>query len=85
MEMTLPPRLPVAANLTFGELTDAYMLAYRGRDVGRAHRVDFWKERLTSVHVMDITADHIDAGVILLDGSSTPGPGVPRAQGSESR
>ena len=34
MEMTLPPRLPVAANLTFGELADAYMLAYRGRDPG---------------------------------------------------
>ena len=33
MEMMHPPRLPIAANLNFGELADTYMLAYRGRDV----------------------------------------------------
>jgi hypothetical protein len=42
METTLTPRLPVAASLTFGELADAYMLAYHGRDPNRAHRVEFW-------------------------------------------
>jgi integrase len=67
MEMTLPPRLPVAANLTFGELADAYMLAYRGRDAGRGHRVDFWKARLAALPVLDISADHIDAGVLDLE------------------
>jgi hypothetical protein len=48
METTLQrPRLPIAASLNFGELADAYMLAYRGRDSGRrGHRVDFWKARL---------------------------------------
>ena len=29
METTLTPRLPVAASLTFGELAEAYMLAYQ--------------------------------------------------------
>jgi hypothetical protein len=33
MELMHPPRLPIAANLKFGELADTYMLAYRGRDV----------------------------------------------------
>lgn len=67
MEMILPPRLPVAANLLFGELADAYMLAYRGRDVSRMHRVEFWKMRLGALPVLDISADHIDAGVIELE------------------
>ena len=67
METTQTPRLPVAASLTFGELADAYMLAYRGRDPSRACRVEFWKLLLGKLPVLEVSADHIDAGVAELE------------------
>ena len=70
METTLlSPRLPVAASLTFGELADAYMLAYSGRDPSRAYRVAFWKSLLGTLPVREVSADHIDAGVAQLENS----------------
>src|SRR5215471_658704 len=67
METTLSPRLPTAAAVTFGDVANAYMLAYRGRDPSRGQRVGFWQRHLRTVTLLELDADHIDAGLVTLE------------------
>lgn len=44
---------------TVGELINAYMLAYKGRDPGRGARLAEWDRRLGTVLVAELTDDHV--------------------------
>jgi integrase len=53
------PTAPNRENLTLGELADAYMAAYAGRDPGRPGLVALWVRHLGEKRVVDVTPDDV--------------------------
>jgi integrase len=56
-----PPALPAAPLLarTLGELIDAYMAAYAGRDSARGYRLATWRARLGERALAELTDDDV--------------------------
>lgn len=59
-----PPALPLRApGLLLGDLIDLYMAHYAGRDTTRVQRLGWWKAKLASVTLQDLSDDHVHAAL----------------------
>lgn len=55
-----PPHSHVRdGSITVGQLVDAYMRQYGGRDSSRSQRLRFWVSKLGDVALRDLTDDHV--------------------------
>lgn len=62
--MTDLPQLPQRApSLPVGELIDLYMAHYAGRDSSRVQRLSWWRQRLASVELGNLSDDDVHAAL----------------------
>jgi integrase len=60
----IPATYPLrASHLTIGELIDLYMAGYEGRDTTRAQRLAWWRGKLGTITLADISDDHVHAAI----------------------
>jgi integrase len=58
------PGLPSRdGSITIAQLCDAYMAQYSGRDTTRVQRLSWWRDRLGSLRLDELTDDHLHDGI----------------------